>query len=148
MRTGGGEGRRDHDEDGLVKNSPTPSFFPLYLQANSGKTTLHQVVLIRPLEASTSPRLSDNQSLQQAVEKGTKIIDEDGLISLIKAAPDPDAACKAAGDSGDDVAFVSASPPPGGTAATALKKVPGTSKASGRPPPPPRMRSGLPPASH
>jgi hypothetical protein len=73
-------------------------------------------------------------ALCQAVDKGTKIIDEDGLLSLIRAAPDPSAGAgeAAAEDSGDDVAFVSAAPPPAGRSSKAeLNKMPGSSKAAG-----------------
>jgi len=72
----------------------------------------------------------------QAVKKGTKIIDEDGLLSLIRAAPDPNAGASeaVAEDSGDDVAFVSVAPPPRGQSSklgAELNKRPASSKAAG-----------------
>ena len=57
----------------------------------------------------------------QAVAKGTKIINEDGLISLIKAAPAP---AEKEAESDDEIAFVS-------TTAAAPKASTSAPKASG-----------------
>lgn len=68
--------------------------------------------------------------LLQAVAKGTKIINEDGLFSLIKAAPAPaEQPAEAEDESEDDIAFVSATAAPS-SAKAELNKLPPKGKAS------------------
>lgn len=70
--------------------------------------------------------------LLQAQAKGTKIINEDGLMALVKAAPAPKESLPLdADDSEDDVSFVSASAVPAGRASklgAELNKLPASSK--------------------